>query len=124
MTETETNKSFKLTEAMRAFRLKPEYRDRLAEIVADPVFQLAESIVRDSAVPKVPTPQELATLADVVYSRPLLVMAGENQGLDKIASLSTQLAKVNEVGNDLLSKAYEHTIPAQFREQPPEKPKC
>jgi hypothetical protein len=117
MTETETNKSFKLTEAMRAFRQKPEYRDRLAEIVADPVFQLAESIVRDSAVPKVPTPQELATLADVVYSRQLLVMAGENQGLDKIASLSRQLAKVNETDTDLLSKAYDHTIPAQFREQ-------
>ena len=111
-----------MTKETQAFRQKSEYRDRLAELLADPVLQLAISIVKGAAVPKAPSSQEVAALADIVFGRRYMLMSGTNHGFDELEALSKPI-KAGESETDLLSKAYEHTIPAQFREQP-EKPKC
>ena len=106
----------------QAFRQKAEYRDRLTELLADPVLRLAIDIVKGSAVPKPPSAQEVEKLADIVFGRRYMLMSGVNQGFADLEKLATPI-KAGEADTDLLSKAYEHTIPAQFREQPQE-PKC
>lgn len=109
-----------MTEEAQAFRQKPEYRDRLAEILKDPVLQLAISIIKGAAVPKPPNQQEVSALADIVFGRRYMLMSGVNQGFADLETL-TKAIKPGETDNDLLAKAYDHTIPPQFRE---EKPKC
>jgi len=109
-----------MTEEAQAFRQKPEYRDRLADILKDPVLQLAIGIIKGAAVPKPPNQQEVSTLADIVLGRRYLLMSGVNQGFADLDKL-TEAIKPGETDNDLLAKAYEHKIPAEFRE---EKPKC
>lgn len=111
------------TEQILAFRQKPEYRDRLAELMKDPVLQMAIEIIKGAAVPRPPTDQETTSLADIVFGRRYLLMSGVNQGFDKL-ELLTKAITVNEAAVAIqMSKAYDHTLPAELREQP-ESPKC
>ncbi len=109
-----------MTEEAQAFRQKPEYRDKLAELLKDPVLQLAIGIIKGAAVPKPPNQQEVSALADIVFGRRYMLMSGVNQGFADLETL-TKPIKPGETDNDLLVRAYEHKIPAEFRE---EKPKC
>lgn len=110
-----------MTEETQAFRQKPELRDRLAELLKDPVLQLAISIIKGAAVPKPPSNQEVSALADIVFGRRYMLMSGVNQGFTDLEMLTKPIV-AGETDKDLLAKAYDHTIPPQFREQ--EKPKC
>ena len=98
-----------MTEETQAFRQKPEYRDKLAELLADPVMQLAISIIKGAAVPKPPNPQEVSALADIVFGRRYMLMSGVNQGFIDLEML-TKPVVAGETDNSLLSKAYDHKI--------------
>lgn len=110
-----------MTEETQAFRQKPELRDRLADLLKDPVLQLAISIIKEAAVPKPPSNQEVSALADIVFGRRYMLMSGVNQGFTDLEMLTKPIV-AGETDKDLLAKAYDHKIPAEFREQ--EKPKC
>jgi hypothetical protein len=109
-------------EETQAFRGKSEYRERLAEILADPVFQLAVSIVKGSAVPKPPSTHELTALSDIVFGRRYMLMSGVNQGFEDLERLTKPIA-VGETESGLLAKAFTHNIAPELRETQ-EKPKC
>ena len=110
-----------MTEETSAFRQKADLRDRLTEILNDPVLQLAISIVEGAAVPKPPSDQEVSALADIVFGRRYLLMSGVNRGFADLKLLTKPIV-AGETENSLMAKAYEHAVPPQFRDQ--EKPKC
>lgn len=110
-----------MTEKALLFRQKPEYRDKLAELLNDPVLQLAIGIIKEAAVPKTPSSQEVNAMADIVFGRRYMLMSGTNQGFADLEMLAKPV-QAGETDVGLLDKAFDHAIPAQFREQ--EKPKC
>lgn len=109
-----------MTEEAQAFRQKPEYRDKLAELLKDPVLQLAMDVVEGTAKPKPLNETEISTVPDAVIVRRHTTMAGMIRAFNELKLLA-QPIKPGETDNDLLARAYEHSVPAQFRE---EKPKC
>lgn len=110
-----------MTEETLAFRQKPELRDRLAELLKDPVLLLAIDVVEGTAKPKPLNDTEISTVPDAVIVRRYNTMAGKIKAFDELRLLAQPIV-AGETDKDLLAKAYDHTIPPQFREQ--EKPKC